>query len=185
MKSSSDHMPFFFFWFLGLAAGTVLFYVAGQYEETSLLADSQILMRAVRTGQSSGFFLFQYIFQRRFLMALALWLLSMTQFGMPVLNSAVFGYGMTSAYTISAMTFLYGIPGYPLALAAGFPHNLVYVPVWMAFYDFCRGINQEPAGLFGHSPVFLLVCLLLLIASLLEAYLNPWILEWAGMMIVK
>jgi len=180
MKSRSEQMPFLFFWTFGLAAGTFLFYVASRYEEASLLADSQIFMNAVRVGQSSGFPLFRYIFQRRFLIALALWLASMTQFAMPVLNSAVFCYGVTTAYTVSALTYLYGVIGYPMALAAGFPHNLIYIPVWMLFYFFCRSMKQEASGLLRQSPYFLALCLLFLAASFLEAYINPWILEWAG-----
>ena len=180
MKSGADQLPFLFFWLSGLAAGTFLFYVASQYEGASLLADSQIFMSAIRTGQSSGFALFRYIFQRRFLIALALWLLSMTQFAMPVLNSALFCYGLTTAYTVSALTYLYGVLGYPMALAAGFPHNLIYLPAWMIFYFFCRSMNQEASGLLRQSPYFLFLCVLFLAASFLEACLNPWILEWAG-----
>ena len=116
----------------------------------------------------------------RFLIALALWLASMTQFAMPVLNSAVFCYGVTTAYTVSALTYLYGVIGYPMALAAGFPHNLIYIPVWMLFYFFCRSMKQEASGLLRQSPYLLALCLLFLAASFLEAYINPWILEWAG-----
>ena len=180
MNQTSDYMPILFFWLIGAAAGTLLFFAACQSDEASLLADSQIMMNAVRTGQTSGFPLFRYIFQRRFLTALVLWLLSMTQFGMAVLNSAVFCCGMTNGFAVSAMTYLYGISGYPIAVASGFPHTLIYLPVWILFYCFCRNVNRHSGGILRQSPYFLAVCVAFLAAAFLEAYLNPWILEWIG-----
>ena len=178
MNRSSGYMPLLFFWLAGAAAGALVFFAACQSDEASLLADSQIMVNAVRTGQASGFLLFRYIFQRRFLTALALWLASMTQFGAPALNSAVFCWGMTNSCAVSAMTYLYGILGYPTAVAAGFPQNLIYLPVWVVFYFFCR--SRDSRGIVRQSPYFLAVCVALLAGSFLEAYLNPWILEWTG-----
>ena len=131
--------------------------------------------------------LFSYIFRERILAFLALAVLSTTYLGLVVCIGAVAWYGMSVGAFLSALVIRYGIKGIFLAIAAVFPHYLIYIPAFFALLGWCeslyrgiyhRTINPDESKTYFLKKLGVLTVILLSVAvgCLLEAYVNPYVL---------
>lgn len=169
---------------LGLLAGTVI---------TNLLKvsfiqgiwDYQISLGAIDSWE-----LFFYIWQKRSVVLLVLWLLSFTIFCYPVIYGYAAYYGFSVSVVISVLTMEQGIKSIFLYFGMCFPQMLIYVPVWIAFVYLCMKENgkmrqidhwgkqkRNVIKVMKWGTVLLAAFLLFTVGAALEAFLNPYIIS--------
>ena len=177
-------LPIFF---AGLVAGIFVMNVGRGVllENTGLFDEYTLYNMKYMTVDNNA--LFSYVFRERIFGFLALAVLSTTYLGLVVCVGTVVWYGMSTGAFLSALTLRYGIKGIFLAVAAIFPHYLVYVPAMLALLGWCenlyrgiyhRTINLEEDKTFLLRKLAYLAAVLLAagVGCLLEAYVNPYIL---------
>lgn len=137
----------------------------------------------------SGFFC--YVLSKNFNEFIVFWLLSITILGIPYMAFKISSFGFFAGFFISALTLQYGFKGIVLILAYFFPQGLLYLPIAFVSlykgYSMCKTIyqtNRTSVGGFLHPIktnliVILVLAILLLVASFLEAYPGAYLLKKA------
>ena len=117
------------------------------------------------------------------------WMLSITILGIPYMAFKIIAFGFSAGFFISAVAMQYGFKGLLLIMAYPFPHGLLYLPIALLClykgYGLCRTIYYDKRNYFGtimqqlkQNLLFLLVMvILLLLASFLEAYVGSYLLK--------
>lgn len=172
---------------VSLVAGILLMNIGKSIllENTGLFDEYTLYTMKYMTVDSNA--LFSYVLRERILRFLILAVLSTTYLGLVVCIGTVIWYGMSAGAFLAALALRYGIKGVFLALAAVFPHYLLYVPVLWGLLLWCemvyRGIYEKKVDLWGDKAVLLKKLMQLagilagaVVACLLEAYVNPLIL---------
>jgi stage II sporulation protein M len=133
--------------------------------------------------------LFLYVLGQNFKEFAVFWLLSITILGIPYMIFKLIAFGFTSGFFISAVAMQYGFKGFLLLLVYPFPHGLLYLPLALLClykgYGLCRTIYYEKRSYPGtilhqlkqNMLFLLLMAVLLLLASLLEAYVGSYLLK--------
>lgn len=172
---------------VSLVAGILLMNIGKSIllENTGLFDEYTLYTMKYMTVDSNA--LFSYVLRERLLRFLILAVLSTTYLGLVVCIGTVIWYGMSAGAFLAALALRYGIKGVFLALAAVFPHYLLYVPVIWALLVWCemvyRGIYEKKVDFWGDKAVLPKKLMQLagilagaIVACLLEAYVNPLIL---------
>lgn len=119
------------------------------------------------------------------------WLLCITVLGIPYMAFKIVSFGFFSGFLISAVTMQYGLKGIVLILAYQFPHGLVYLPVALLClykgFRLNRTIYNDSRNPLGGIPklikeniiIIIILAAMLLIGSLLEAYVGSFLLKKA------
>ena len=133
--------------------------------------------------------LFLYVLGQNFKEFAIFWLLSITILGIPYMVFQLIAFGFTSGFFVSAVAMQYGFKGLLLILVYPFPHGLLYLPIALLClykgYGLCRSIYYDKRNYVGtimhqlrQNILFLLVmAVLLLLASFLEAYVGSYLLK--------
>ena len=154
-------------------------------ENTGLFDEYTLYTMKYMTVDSNA--LFSYVLRERLLRFLIIAVLSTTYLGLVVCVGTVIWYGLSAGAFLAALVLRYGIKGVFLALAAVFPHYLLYVPVFWGLLLWCemvyRGIYEKKVDFWEDKAVLPKKLMQLagilagaIVACLLEAYVNPLIL---------
>lgn len=135
--------------------------------------------------------LFRYILGKNFNEFFVYWLLCITILGIPYMAFKITSFGFFSGFFISVVTMQYGVKGIFLVLVYVFPQGLLYLPIALISlykgYELCRAIYHDNHNHFGgimrlvksKVVLFLILAVVLLIASFLEAYPGAYLLKKA------
>ena len=129
--------------------------------------------------------LFFYVIGKNLKEFIVFWLLSITILGIPYMIMRLFRFGFYTGFFISSIAMQYGFKGIILVLVYGFPHGLIYIPIFLLSlhrgYGLCESIYYENKKLSrsfkdGERLCFLWMFLLvlILIGSFLEAYVGSF-----------
>ena len=133
--------------------------------------------------------LFIYILGENFREFVVFWLLSVTILGIPYMVIKLVSFGFSTGFFISAIAMQYGFKGILLILTYEFPHGILYLPIIILClhkgYGLCRSIYYDTRNYTGTiirqiKPYFLLwllLSILLIFASFLEAYVGSFFLK--------
>lgn len=133
--------------------------------------------------------LFFYILRNNFKEFVIFWLLCVTILGIPYMALKIVSFGFTSGFFISAIAMQYGFKGIILILVYILPHGLLYLPVAVIClykgYYLCRTIYYDKKNYLGsifrqlksYMLLLLLLAILLILGSFLEAYAGSFILK--------
>lgn len=133
--------------------------------------------------------LFTYIVGKNFKEFFIFWLISVTILGIPYMAYKITSYGFFTGFFISVITMQYGLKGILLVLVYAFPHGLLYLPVALLClykgYTMCKTIyNEKRYNLHGiikmlqsQFLLLLVLALIILIGSFLEAYAGAFLLK--------
>ncbi|HKL79455.1 MAG TPA: stage II sporulation protein M [Mobilitalea sp.] len=133
--------------------------------------------------------LFLYVTGKNYKEFVVFWLLSVTILGIPYMAFRIVAFGFSTGFFISAIAIQYGFKGILLVLVYQFPHGLIYLPIaafclYRGFY-LCRTIYYDKRNFLGtitkqlkqYLPLLLILAILLLLASFLEAYVGSFFLK--------
>lgn len=133
--------------------------------------------------------LFLYVIGNNYREFVIFWLLSVTILGIPYMAFKIFTFGFSTGFFISAITIQYGFKGILLVMVYQFPHGIIYLPIavlclYKGFY-LCRMIYYDKRDFLGtitkhfrqYLPLLLILAILLLLASFLEAYVGSFFLK--------
>jgi len=135
--------------------------------------------------------LFRYILGKNFGNYFTFWLLTITILGIPFMALKITSFGFFTGFFISAVTMQYGFKGILLVIVYVFPHGLLYLPIALLClykgYELSRKIYHENRTSIGgiarlvrsYLVIILLLAVVLLIASFLEAYPGAFLLKKA------
>ncbi|QQK79802.1 stage II sporulation protein M [Salicibibacter cibi] len=121
-----------------------------------------------------------------------MFILGLSVIGSPLILLLLFLKGLTIGFTVGFLVYQLGVSGFSLSLVSVLPQNLLIVPVMIIVcvlsvsfslrlirQQFVKVAHPEPI-----FPVFIRICLLMLlllgvafIASLIEAFVSPMLLE--------
>lgn len=154
------------FFFVGIAAGTVFANQTGVegYRGITLMSAMPDTKR-----------LWHMVVWQRMLEGTAGWLLGTCIAAFPCFCMIAVGTGFSMGMLISVFTMQKGIGGILTYLAAVFPQYLIYVPVWCILASWAVAKERRIRWAGGAA-----VLLLILVGTLLEAFVNPWILGIMG-----
>ena len=134
---------------------------------------------------------FGYVMKERLFMAVLICFLGTTYMGYLVISGYVLWFGMAAGVFLSAAAVRYGMKGMILVLGSMFPQYLLLVPVCIMLLAWCDQIcavlysgNPMHEAVFGGRrqyllykvPKLILILVLLVIACVLESYVNPVVL---------
>lgn len=177
---------------LGLAAGTlgVQTLEAGEYRELNVLLDS-FVKQAGLIEVDTSIALKQNLYNDILLM-LALYVLGLTVFGIPVMLGIIFTRGFVMGFTFESLASTKGVQGIALACAAILPKNILLTPVLLmagiASLTFSillarRFFNSKVAvwpSFVAYSIFMLVITGIAAGAGLLEVYLAPVLVRLAA-----
>ncbi len=133
--------------------------------------------------------LFLYVLRDNFKEFAIFWLLSITILGIPYMAFRIIAFGFSSGFFVSAIAMQYGLKGFLLMLVYPFPHGLVYLPISLIClykgFTLCRTIYYEKSNPMGtivrylrqYLLLLIVLAILLLLGSFLEAYPGSYILK--------
>lgn len=133
--------------------------------------------------------LFLYVIGNNFREFAIFWLLSITILGIPYMVFKIIAFGFSTGFFISAIAMQYGLKGIILILVYEFPHGLIYIPIWVYSlykgYQLCRTIYYDKRNYLGtiakqlrsYLLLLLVLAILLMIGSFLEAYIGSFFLK--------
>lgn len=187
LKLRSGRIPVLPIFFAGVMAGFFVMNVGRGVllENTGLFDEYTLYNMKYMTVDNNA--LFSYVLRERIFSFLALAVLSTTYLGLVVCVGTIVWYGTSVGAFLAALTLRYGLKGIFLAVAAIFPHYLVYVPAMLALLGWCetlyrgiyhRTLNLEEDKTFLFRKLAYLAAVLLAagVGCLLEAYVSPFIL---------
>lgn len=120
---------------------------------------------------------------------IAVWFLGLTIIGMPIILGVVFLKGFSLGFTISFLVKEKAVSGVLISILSILPQNLVFIPlliVWSVVginftFSIARGRSGSgltvSKGLISYTLLMLISLVIVLIGSLIEAYLSPWLLS--------
>ena len=120
---------------------------------------------------------------------IAVWFLGLTIIGMPIILGVVFLKGFSLGFTISFLVKEKAGSGVLISILSILPQNLIFIPlliIWsvvginFTFYIAKgRSGSRTPLskGLISYTLLMLISLVIVLIGSLIEAYLSPWFLS--------
>lgn len=121
---------------------------------------------------------------------IAVWFLGLTIIGMPIILGVVFLKGFSLGFTISFLVKEKAVSGVLISILSILPQNLIFIPlliIWsvvginFTFYT-AKGRSRSgiplSKGLISYTLLMLISLVIVLIGSLIEAYLSPWFLSF-------
>ncbi|MBH1941475.1 stage II sporulation protein M [Mobilitalea sibirica] len=133
--------------------------------------------------------LFTYVLGKNFKEFAYFWMFSITILGIPYMAYKIFSFGFSAGFFISAVAMNYGFKGILLILVYIFPHGLIYLPIAMFSlykgYTLCQTVYFDNRNYLGsifklvkpYLLIILLLAIILLAGSFLEAYIGAFILK--------
>lgn len=133
--------------------------------------------------------LFSYILRNNIKEFAVFWLLSITILGIPYIIYKIVSFGFFTGFFLSVISMQYGTKGILLVLAYIFPHGILYIPIALLCvykgFQLCNTIYKDRRYSNGSikqiiKPYLMLILILfivLLIGSFLEAYLGSSLLK--------
>jgi stage II sporulation protein M len=135
--------------------------------------------------------LFAYVLRKNFKELAVFWLLSITILGIPYMVYKIAAFGFSAGFFISAVAMQYGFKGIIFILVYEFPHGLIYLPVALLClykgFNLCKSIYYDKKNYMGaikaqlkpYFLLFLLLIILVIAGSFLEAYAGSFFLKKA------
>lgn len=120
---------------------------------------------------------------------IAVWFLGLTIIGMPIILGVVFLKGFSLGFTVSFLVKEKAVSGVLISILSILPQNLVFIPlliIWSVvginftiYIAKGRSIGGMPLGkgFISYTVLLLVSLVIVLIGSLMEAYLSPWFLS--------
>ncbi len=120
---------------------------------------------------------------------IAVWFLGLTIIGMPIILGVVFLKGFSLGFTISFLVKEKAVSGVMISILSILPQNLVFIPlliIWSVvginftiYIAKGRSMGGMPLskGFISYTVLLLVSLVIVLIGSLMEAYLSPWFLS--------
>lgn len=139
------------------------------------------------TSQASGFHAWCQILKTQLPILGIIWILGLTVVGIPLIVFVIGARGFVLGFTVGFLIKEQAVQGLLLALVAVLPQNLCYVPALIcagsiAFYfsfSLLRGYRDGPvlSGVLVYSLFFILILLLILLGTWIEAYFVPGLIR--------
>lgn len=120
----------------------------------------------------------------------AIWFLGLTIIGMPIILGVVFLKGFSLGFTVSFLVKEKAMSGVMISILSILPQNLVFIPlliIWSVvginftiYIAKGRSMSGLPLskGFISYTVLLLVSLVIVLIGSLIEAYLSPWFLSF-------
>ncbi|WP_124066874.1 stage II sporulation protein M [Clostridium sp. E02] len=163
---------YLFFFFAGLAVGTVLanfWYPSFINQATYYLG---LLDQNATLSQEQKGRLFGQVLRQRGIQVFVAWLIGLTAYAVPLFCILTASIGFSMGFVLSLITVQKGLMGLPVFILTVFPQCLCYLPalVLLLFW----GTQKEKR--FPVLPFFILV-VLTVAGSMAEAWMNPYFLK--------
>jgi len=175
--NTEQRMRFLYVLMLGFFIGIIVMNLGKEVllQEGNILGRTELeYFKSVSLNRGN---LFLYVLWGRLRQVLVLTFLAFTFFRIMALYGFVgfmgFAFGMVS----SAAAIQYGLKGTALILAAGMPHMLLYVPVYIWLLDWCYNLNISKGEAAKNIVKYIFFILVTIIGAFLESYVNPEILK--------
>ncbi|BBF42124.1 stage II sporulation protein M [Lachnospiraceae bacterium KM106-2] len=187
-KQFSSFQYFVIFLLLGVLLGTIyanLFQT--MYAKSFLLFNAEQLTNQLSENVNATELFFTCVIQHLKEFTL-LWILSITILGRPFLYLQTTYKGVLIGFLVSTFTMRYGVKGILGFLSMQFPHQLILVPLYIFSFIKAYELNRRVYGASGayrsvilsesvkYIPLIIIILVLTILASLLEAYLNSGII---------
>lgn len=161
------------------------------YYQGQMVEYQQDMFTEIADGEIDYSGLFVYILKHNFKNFTVFWILTITILGVPYMGYKIISTGFSIGFLASSLAIHYGLKGIPFIIITQLPHGLLYLPIhlfclYKGFY-LCRTINHDRHNVVGrlstHLKQYLLLLIvlsiLLIIASFLEAYVGSFFLKKA------
>ncbi|MDF2542061.1 MAG: putative rane protein [Herbinix sp.] len=147
------------------------------------------IFTGISTMKIDYFALLIYVLGNNFREYFVFWLASVTILGIPYMVYKILSFGFTTGFFVSAITMQYGYKGILIILVYAFPHGLLYLPVALFSlykgYNLCRSMYHEYKNNVNNKlklvkeqlPSVLLLAIVLLLGSIMEAYIGAFLLQ--------
>lgn len=163
---------YLFCFFLGLIAGTITvnFFYSSFADEAGYYIS--LLDKNINLNHQESVSLFVQICRQRLIEAGIAWLIGMTVYAVPLFFLLTAGVGYSMGFILSVITVEKGLLGLPVFFMTIFPQSLFYLPIGLIL--FLWGEDKERRF---RIPAFIMLLLLVVIGSALEAWINPLFLK--------
>lgn len=133
--------------------------------------------------------LLKYVLVKNFKPYLLIWILNITILGIPFMILFILYSGFFAGFMVSIFTINYGLKGILLFLAYLFPQYLIYIPVfiitlWRGYTLYNENLNYKNINNKGNNHsfwdkfiMFFMLALFLIIGSVVETYVNTYIVK--------
>lgn len=133
--------------------------------------------------------LFRYVLAKNLNEFVVFWLLCITILGIPYMAYKIISFGFFTGFFISEITMQYGFKGILLILVYAFPQGLLYLPIALVSlykgYGMCKSIYRDnrshmsglTKSIKPNLIVILILAIVLVIGSFLEAYVGAFLLK--------
>lgn len=164
------------FWFAGVLAGTLFVNL-----NPSIVFDTPFPSALTLAGTDWSH-LFFFIVRKRLLLVFLAALSSLTFFYSPAVLLFCFCFGFITGAMTALSTAQFGLFGILYYFGTIFPQIVLYIPMWLlimrCFGEVHKLISNRQKGLFLHAPEFVVIFVLFFGGVLLEAYVNPRLLQY-------
>ncbi|MEE1242351.1 hypothetical protein [Frisingicoccus sp.] len=160
---------------VGVILGTLLLNVAMGFKGTALIEQVKYYHRLIQVQFETSFMTFLRISIYRIGIALILSACIRLTENYSILYPLVVLMGVAFGYTLSLLTFCYGISGILCMIAYLFPQYMVYVPLTITILN---SVSSKTGGSFRPDiQRSIVLFLIILIGCVMESYLNPLFLK--------
>ncbi len=171
---------------LGVVLGTVMGNVLKEYYQSSFMLFNSDYINALKSSNIDSLSVSQMAFISYIKSFGLLCLFVTTIIGTPCLYSHCIYKGFSIGFLITAATLKYGLKGILFFLAYNFPQGIVIIPMLIILYVkgyelnyllFSR-IEHEHVRLSKYIPYVLILLIAIIVASLMEGYVNTNIMKY-------
>jgi stage II sporulation protein M len=175
------------FIFTGIVIGIYTVKYMGDFEKNDLLSYLKNFSLSVHDGKLSNKAVFIQSLKNNLPMILAIWFLGLTMVGIPVILVFDIIKGFTVGFSISFIIKGMGGKGLTVVLLGLLPQNIIYIPCVLAAsviaMNFSLTILKDKINrqwstniwmkIASYSFLFAIICVLMTLGSIIEAYLTP------------
>ncbi len=171
---------------LGVILGTVLGNVLKDFYLDSFVLFNPDYIKALKESNIDGLSVAQMAFVSYFKSFGLMCLFVTTIIGTPCLYSHCIYKGFSVGFLITAATLRYGAKGILFFLAYNFPQSLIIVPMFVMLYvngyelnyQLFSRIEHEHVKLSQYIPYVIILIIALILASLMEGYVNTNVIKY-------
>ena len=171
---------------LGVVLGTVFGNVLKDFYLDSFVLFNPDYIKALKESNIDGLSVAQMAFVSYFKSFGLMCLFVTTIIGTPCLYSHCIYKGFSVGFLITAATLRYGAKGILFFLAYNFPQSLIIVPMFVMLYvngyelnyQLFSRIEHEHVKLSQYIPYVIILIIALILASLMEGYVNTNVIKY-------
>lgn len=180
----------FILFLLGIVFGSLFISILSDQDKVKVVEQVTSFFTGMKQNKFNSWMIFKNSFFSNFLLLFFIWILGISVIGIPVIIIINFLKGFTIGFSIAAIIYHYKLLGLLGAFTYIFPHIifvslailiLSYYSFFVSthiFYAVLKKQNINFKGIIGkYNVIFLFSILIILLSSLIEAFLSPWIMK--------